>query len=115
MSFVNNSRMSVYSTASTNAPRPGNTQTQVSTTTLLNYLNSAYKHGQAYSLEASTSLVVNTWVNSKTVVNDRIGGTVDLELGRKAWEHARRRAEDGCIVLAYVALFSWSSDLLTNL
>jgi hypothetical protein len=24
-------------------------------------------------------------------------------LGRKAWEHARRRAEDGCIVLAYVS------------
>jgi len=100
MSFVNNSRMSVYSTASTNAPRPGNPSTQVSTTTLLNYLNSSYKHGQAYNLEASTSLVVNTWVNAKSVVNDRIGGTVDLELGRKAWEHARRRAEDGCIILA---------------
>lgn len=100
MSFVHNSRMSVYSTASTSAPRPGNPPSQTSTTTLLNTLNSAYKHGHAYNLEASTSLVVNTWVNSKTVVNDRIGGTVDLELGRKAWEHARRRAEDGCIVLA---------------
>jgi chitin synthase len=100
MSFVNNSRMSVYSTASAQAPRPGNPPSQVSTTTLLNYLNSSYKQSQAYSLEASTSLVVNTWVNSKSVINDRIGGTVDLELGRKAWEHARRRAEDGCIVLA---------------
>ncbi|KAH8725594.1 chitin synthase-domain-containing protein [Phaeosphaeriaceae sp. PMI808] len=99
MSFVNNSRMSVYSTASAHAPRPGNPPTQVSTTTLLNYLNSSYKHSQPYNLEASTSLVVNTWVNSKSVINDRIGGTVDLELGRKAWEHARRRAEDGCIVL----------------
>lgn len=103
MSFVNNSRMSVYSTASASAPRPGNPPSQTSTTTLLNTLNSAYKHGQAYNLEASTSLVVNTWVNSKTIVNERMGGTVDLELGRKAWEHARRRAEDGCIVLAYVA------------
>lgn len=101
MSFVNNSRMSVYSTAS-NAPRPGNPPSQTSTTTLLNTLNSAYKYGQPYNLEASTSLVVNTWVNTKTINNDRIGGTVDLELGRKAWEHARRRAEDGCIVLAYV-------------
>jgi chitin synthase len=99
MSFVNNSRMSVYSTASTQAPRAGNQPTQVSTTTLLNYLNSSYKHSQAYNLEASTSLVANTWVNAKSVVNERIGGTVDLELGRKAWEHARRRAEDGCIVL----------------
>jgi chitin synthase len=44
-------------------------------------------------------LVVNTWVNARTMINDRIGGTVDLELGRKAWEHARRRAEDGCVVL----------------
>jgi len=100
MSFVNNSRMSVYSTASTHAPRPGQAPSQVSTTTLLNYLNSSYKHSQAYNLEASTSLVVNTWVNAKSVINDRIGGAVDLELGRKAWEHARRRAEDGCIILA---------------
>jgi chitin synthase len=46
---------------------------------------------------------VNTWVNAKSIIDDRIGGTVDLELGRKAWEHARRRAEDGCIVLAYVS------------
>ncbi|CAO2653426.1 Nn.00g028370.m01.CDS01 [Neocucurbitaria sp. VM-36] len=100
MSFVNNSRMSVYSTASNSAPRPGHPPSQTSTTTLLNTLNSAYKYGQPYNLEASTSLVVNTWVNAKTINNDRIGGTVDLELGRKAWEHARRRAEDGCIVLA---------------
>jgi chitin synthase len=103
MSFVNNSRMSVYSTASASAPRSGNPPSQTSTTTLLNQLNSAYKNGRSYNLEASTSLVVNTWVNAKSIIDERIGGTVDLELGRKAWEHARRRAEDGCIVLAYVA------------
>ncbi|KAF7447235.1 hypothetical protein Ptr902_07351 [Pyrenophora tritici-repentis] len=102
MSFVNNSRMSVYSTASASQSRPGNPPAQTSTTTLLNTLNSAYKNGRSYNLEASTSLVVNTWVNAKSIIDDRIGGTVDLELGRKAWEHARRRAEDGCIVLAYV-------------
>ena len=102
MSFVNNSRMSVYSTASASAPRGGPQPTQTTTTTLLNTLNSAYKNGRSYQLEASTSLVVNTWVNSKSIIDDRIGGTVDLELGRKAWEHARRRAEDGCIVLSYV-------------
>ncbi|RMZ70115.1 chitin synthase [Pyrenophora seminiperda CCB06] len=100
MSFVNNSRMSVYSTASASQSRPGNPPAQTSTTTLLNTLNSAYKNGRSYNLEASTSLVVNTWVNAKSIIDDRIGGTVDLELGRKAWEHARRRAEDGCIVLA---------------
>lgn len=99
MSFVNNSRMSVYSTASAAAPRPGNPSSQVSTTTLLNTLNTCYKTNSSYNLEASTSLVVNTWLTARAMVNDRIGGTVDVELGRKAWEHARRRAEDGCIVL----------------
>ncbi|KAF2193312.1 glycosyltransferase family 2 protein [Zopfia rhizophila CBS 207.26] len=99
MSFVNNSRMSIYSTASAAGPRPANPSTQVSTSTLLNALHSTYGLSQPYNLEASTSLVVNTWVNARTLVNDRLGGTVDLQLGRKAWEHARRRAEDGCIVL----------------
>ncbi|PSN70609.1 hypothetical protein BS50DRAFT_570147 [Corynespora cassiicola Philippines] len=98
MSFVNNSRMSVYSTHS-NAARPSHAATQMSTTTLLNNLNNAFRNGTPYHLEASTSLVVNTWVNARSMVNDRIGGTVDMELGRKAWEHARRRAEDGCIIL----------------
>jgi chitin synthase len=97
MSFMNDSRMSVYSTQSA-APR--NPPSQVSTTSLLNFLNSSFKHSQAYNLEASTSLTVNTWVNAKTIVNDRIGGVTDIELGRKAWEHARRRAEDGCVILA---------------
>jgi chitin synthase len=44
-------------------------------------------------------MVVNTWVNAKTMENGRIGGTVDLELVRKAYEHARRRVEDGTVVL----------------
>ncbi len=100
MSFANNSRMSVYSTASTNAPRaPAAASTVVSTTTLLNTLNSAFKNGQSYNLEPSTSLVVNTWVNAKTMENGRIGGTVDLDLVRKTYEHARRRVEDGTLVL----------------
>ncbi|KAL5403037.1 hypothetical protein PMIN03_010171 [Paraphaeosphaeria minitans] len=99
MSFVNNSRMSVYSTASNAAMRPGNPSSQVSTTTLLNNLNTCFRSNQPFHLEASTSLVVNTWVNARSNIDGRIGGTVDLELGRKAWEHARRRAEDGCIVL----------------
>lgn len=99
MSFVNNSRMSVYSTVSTNPQRAPAAATQVSTTTLLNTLNSAFKNGQSFSLEPSTSLVVNTWVNAKTMENGRIGGTVDLDLVRKAYEHARRRVEDGTLVL----------------
>lgn len=98
MSFLNDSRMSMYSTTSAAGPRPGQ-PSQVSTTTLLNALHTSFSVGQPYHLEASTSLVVNTWVNARSLINDRIGGTVDLELGRKAWEHARRRAEDGCVVL----------------
>ena len=64
---------------------------QVSTTSLLAQLNTSFANGQPYPLESSTSLVVNTWAS---------GNVVDEELARKAWEHARRRAEDGCIVLA---------------
>jgi len=45
-------------------------------------------------------LVVNTWVSSLSTGPDgRYGGTVDGDLAKRAWEHARRRAEDGCIVL----------------
>ncbi|KAF2713344.1 glycosyltransferase family 2 protein [Pleomassaria siparia CBS 279.74] len=99
MSFLDSSRMSVYSTVSNGGPRPQNSSAQISTTTLLNFIHSAHQRKRPYNLEASTSLVVNTWVDAKSVIDDRIGGTVDMELGRKAWEHARRRAEDGCIVL----------------
>lgn len=65
----------------------------MSTTSCLNACHSAYTSSQPFPLEASTSLVVNTWA---TAAN---GGTVDGELAKRAWEHARRRAEDGCIVL----------------
>jgi chitin synthase len=93
------SRLSVYSTHS-NVPRPAQPSAQLSTTTLLNSLHSVWTNSQPYALESSTSLVVNTWVTSMMVGPDgRQGGTVDAELGRRAWEHARRRAEDGCVVL----------------
>ena len=59
---------------------PMQSSAQVSTTTLLNALHNAYSSGQPYPLEPSTSLVVNTWVNARSMVNDRIGGTVDMEL-----------------------------------
>lgn len=91
--------MSIYSNHSA-APRPAQTSAQVSTTTLLNALHSTWTGSRPYSLESSTSLVVNTWVTSMIVGPDgRQGGTVDAELGQRAWEHARRRAEDGCVVL----------------
>ena len=74
--------------------------TQVSTTTLLNALHTIYASGLTYQLDASTSLAVNTWLTAVNPnVNGRLGGTLDEEIARLAWEHARRRAEDACIVL----------------
>lgn len=99
----NYNRLSTYSGAST--PNGGGRSTaqqstQVSTTTLLNALHTAYASAQPYRLDASTTLVVNTWLTAANPgPNGQRGGTVDTELARQAWEHARRRAEDGCVVL----------------
>ena len=93
-------RMSTYSVASSSnlAPRPPAQQSQqVSTTTLLNSLHTAYTSGEAYLLDASTALVVNTWLTAGDL--GRGEATIDAGLAQKAWEHARRRAEDGCVVL----------------
>jgi len=97
------------STPSNNSSAPGaphstaHHSSQVSTTTLLNTLHTIYASSQPYRLDASTSLVVDTWLTATTPrLDGRQGGTVDVELARRAWEHARRRAEDGCIVLGLV-------------
>lgn len=79
-------------------PQPGGPQTaQVSTTTLLNAIHNIYLASQPYSLEAGTSVVVNSWLTAA-----QAGPTIDTSLAIRAWEHARRRAEDGCIVLGFV-------------
>lgn len=98
--------MSMYSTTSSilGAPRNINSvaqqSSQVSTTTLLNAVHTIYTSAQPYKLDASTSLVVNTWLTASQVDHEgRTGGTVDAALAARAWEHARRRAEDGCIFL----------------
>lgn len=83
------SRFSVYSAHSTGMTP----STAVSTATLLNALHAYYTSGQPYQLDAGTSLVINSWCTAQA------GGVIDRELAVKAWEHARRRAEDGCIVL----------------
>ena len=84
-------RFSTYSMASsTAAHNRSSAPQQVSTTSLLAQLNTCFHNHQSLPLEASASVVVNTWAS---------GSAVDEELARKAWEHARRRAEDGCIVL----------------
>ncbi|CBF69715.1 protein csmB [Aspergillus nidulans FGSC A4] len=93
-------RFSVYSTQSAGLPggRPSN---QLSTTTLLNALHAHYTSGLPYQLDAGTSVVVNNWLTAaQTGADGHNGGTFDRELAARAWEHARRRAEDGCIVLS---------------
>lgn len=97
-------RMSTYSGASTPTGVRSNGQhsTQVSTTTLLNTLHTIYASSKPFRLDAGTSLVVNTWLTAANAsVDGQPGGTTDAELARQAWEHARRRAEDGCVVLGY--------------
>ncbi|KAK3944855.1 putative chitin synthase [Diplogelasinospora grovesii] len=97
-------RMSMYSMASEagmGGPRgAGQQSTQVSTTTLLNAIHNIYLSSQPYRLDAGTSLVVNTWLTATQAGPDgTVGGTIDAALAARAWEHARRRAEDGCIIL----------------
>ncbi|KAK4691762.1 chitin synthase, partial [Lecanoromycetidae sp. Uapishka_2] len=95
-------RISTYSGASTptGVRSAAQQSTQVSTTTLLNALHTSYATARPYRLDASTSLVVNTWLTATNPsIDGQQGGTVDTDLARQAWEHARRRAEDGCVVL----------------
>lgn len=89
-------------------PRAGGPQTaQVSTTTLLNAVHNIYLASQPHKLDASTSLVVNTWLTAAQGVP-----AVDGTLSARAWEHSRRRAEDGCIILGYV--FAILVDMLNG-
>ncbi|KAG5951712.1 hypothetical protein E4U53_002444 [Claviceps sorghi] len=90
-------RMSMFSVASEGFgnQRAGTPQTtQVSTTTLLNAIHNIYLSSQPHQLEPSTSLVVHTWLTAA-----QANPTVDSTLASRAWEHARRRAEDGCVLL----------------
>ncbi|KAK5709628.1 hypothetical protein LTR17_019613 [Elasticomyces elasticus] len=100
-------RASTYSHASGPNTRTNTMQqqptisAQLSTTSCLNAAHTAYTHSAPYPLEPTSSLVLNTWRTATSTSPDgRYGGTVDGELARRAWEHARRRAEDGAIILA---------------
>lgn len=99
-------RMSMFSVASDSPAGhrgAGQQASQVSTTTLLNGIHNIYLSSEPYRLDAGTSLVVNTWLTASQSSSDgSSGGTVDTALAARAWEHARRRAEDGCIVLGWV-------------
>lgn len=110
--MAGNNRMSMYLTTSSlqgghrNINSAAQQSTQVSTTTLLNAVHTLYTSGQPYRLDASSTLVVNSWLTaSQPDQQGRTGGTVDAALSVRAWEHARRRAEDSYIVLGYVLAF----------
>ena len=96
----NSSRLSTISSG-TGLPRPAgpNQSAQVSTQTLLNALHTSFANSHPHSLEASTSLAVNTWVTVHGGADGKHGGTVDADLAARVWEHARRRAEDGSVGL----------------
>ncbi|KAK6593208.1 Chitin synthase 6 [Botrytis cinerea] len=104
--MAGNNRVSTYSMTSsaTGAARnfhaAGQQSSQVTATTLLNAVHHIYTSGQPYRLDSSSSLVVNTWLSASQPDREgRTGGVIDSALAARAWEHARRRAEDGCIVL----------------
>jgi chitin synthase len=104
-------RMSTFSTSSF-GPRSNSQQSgQISTTGLLNTLHSSYASQQPNALDAATSLVVNTCLAGSQPGQEL---TVDEELVRRAWEHARRRAEDGCIILGYAKAGSSFSQVLID-
>ncbi|CAH0035910.1 unnamed protein product [Clonostachys rhizophaga] len=72
--------------------RPSNAL--LSNVALLNAVHDAYLHAEPYPLDAKTSIVVNTWRES-----NRKAPTIDSSLAARAWEHARRRIEDNCVLL----------------
>ncbi|KAI8628252.1 glycosyltransferase family 2 protein [Xylariaceae sp. FL1651] len=108
-------RMSMYSVTSESLGGPrgaGQQSSQVSTTTLLNAIHNIYLSSHPYRLDAGTSVTVNTWLTATQMGPDgRSGGTVDAALATRAWEHARRRAEDGCIILG--SLHTSTPSILT--
>lgn len=107
MSFSN--RQSIYSTTSA-APYGGMQSNQpgtLTTSSLLSALHNAYLSGAVYPLDSATSVVVNA---SSPRGGSEFIGIFDEELGMRAWEHARRRAEDQTIVLT--SLHSPSPSLL---
>ena len=104
MSFSN--RHSIYSTTSA-SPYGGGGAAQgsgtVTTSSLLSALHNAYQSGTPHALDASTTLVVNSSNSGGT--GGYGTGVVDETLGTRAWEHARRRAEDQTILLGYACIF----------
>lgn len=99
MSFSN--RHSIYSTTSAspyaNVQQQQQGGGQVTTSNLLSALHNSYQSGVPHTLDASTTLVVNSGNGLGNAGYG--GGVIDENVGTRAWEHARRRAEDQTILL----------------
>jgi chitin synthase len=99
MSFTN--RHSVYSTTSASPYAGGAGANQavgnLTTSSLLSALHNTYLSGTPYLLDAATTIVVNPGAGQGS---SGFSGVIDEGVGPRAWEHARRRAEDQTIVLA---------------
>lgn len=79
----------------------------LTTSSLIASLHNSYQTSTPFQIDASTSLVVVSALaasnsNGGTMMTG-VGGlgaeTTDTTLTARAWEHARRRAEDQCVVV----------------
>ncbi|KAK6336816.1 hypothetical protein TWF718_009604 [Orbilia javanica] len=100
-------RHSVYSTASGTMSSTPQASGNINTSSLIASLHNAFQAGSSFQLDASTSLVVTSALassGSNGTMGTNIGAsgadTIDTSLTSRVWEHARRRAEDQCVVLA---------------
>ncbi|KAF3937432.1 hypothetical protein ABW19_dt0208553 [Dactylella cylindrospora] len=100
-------RQSVYSNASGTISTTPQASGNINTSTLIASLHNSFSAGTSFQLDASTSLVVtNALASSGTngTMGTGVGAagaeTIDTGLATRVWEHARRRAEDQCIVIA---------------
>ncbi|CAJ0552629.1 Ff.00g007070.m01.CDS01 [Fusarium sp. VM40] len=61
---------------------------------LLDAIHASYLLSKSFQLDARTSVVVNSCHSTSSATP-----ILDTSLGVKVWEHAKRRAEDNCILL----------------
>ncbi|KAF3908196.1 hypothetical protein AA313_de0202422 [Arthrobotrys entomopaga] len=105
--MAQNPRQSTYSTTSGPLSTTPQGSGNINTSTLIASLHNAFQAGASFQLDAGTSLVVTSALaatGSNGTMGTGVGSsgadTIDAGLTARVWEHARRRAEDQCIVIA---------------
>ena len=105
--MAHNSRHSVYSTTSGPLSTTPQASGNINTSTLIASLHNTFQAGASFQLDAGTSLVVTSALaasGSNGTMGTGVGAagadTIDTSLTSRVWEHARRRAEDQCVVVA---------------